>query len=135
MAFNVYTRQGAQLNSTFVSSFMAYDGNYNQAKVDYWTETNPTNKYPQPGNKGKYFSSMCYQDVSFVRVGYITLGYTFPMSLLKPIGVKRLKLYATANNPFLFTSFKGFDPEWATQNTWGEATSTRTFLFGVKLEF
>jgi hypothetical protein len=78
---------------------------------------------------------MCYQDVSFVRVGYITLGYTFPMSLLKPIGVKRLKLYATANNPFLFTSFKGFDPEWATQNTWGEATSTRTFLFGVKLEF
>ena len=21
--------------------FMAYDGNYNQAKVDYWTETNP----------------------------------------------------------------------------------------------
>jgi len=47
---------------------MAYDGNYNQAKVDYWTETNPTNKYPQPGNKGKYFSSMCYQDVSFVRV-------------------------------------------------------------------
>ena len=135
LAFNVYTRQGAQLNSTFVSSFMAYDGNYNQAKVDYWTETNPTNKYPQPGNKGKYFSSMCYQDVSFVRVGYITLGYTFPMSLLKPIGIKRLKLYATANNPFLFTSFKGFDPEWATQNTWGEATSTRTFLFGVKLAF
>ena len=32
-------------------------------------------------------------------------------------------------------SFKGFDPEWATQNTWGEATSTRTFLFGVKLAF
>lgn len=135
LAFNVYTRQGAQLNSTFVSSFMAYDGNYKQAKVDYWTETNPTNKYPQPGNKGKYFSSMGYQDVSFVRVGYITLGYTFPMSLLKPVGVKRLKLYATANNPFLFTSFPGFDPEWATQNTWGEATSTRTFLFGVKLEF
>lgn len=135
LAFNVYTRQGAQLNSTFVSSFMAYDGNYKQAKVDYWTETNPTNKYPQPGNKGKYFSSMGYQDVSFVRVGYITLGYTFPISLLKPVGVKRLKLYATANNPFLFTSFPGFDPEWATQNTWGEATSTRTFLFGVKLEF
>lgn len=135
LAFNVYTRQGARLNSTFVSSFMGYDGNYKQAKVDYWTENNPTNQYPQPGNKGKYFSSMCYQDVSFVRVGYITLGYTFPMSILKPVGVKRLKLYATANNPFLFTSFPGFDPEWATQNTWGEATSTRTFLFGVKLEF
>lgn len=135
LAFNVYTRQGAQLNSTFVSSFMAYDGNYKQAKVDYWTETNPTNEYPQPGNKGKYFSSMCYQDVSFVRVGYITLGYTFPVSVLKPLGVKRLRLYATANNPFLFTSFPGFDPEWATQNTWGEATSTRTYLFGVKLEF
>lgn len=135
LAFNVYTRQGAQLNSTFVSSFMAYDGNYKQAKVDYWTETNPTNEYPQPGNKGKYFSSMCYQDVSFVRVGYITLGYTFPVSVLKPLGVKRLRLYATANNPFLFTSFLGFDPEWATQNTWGEATSTRTYLFGVKLEF
>ena len=135
LAFNVYTRQGAQLNSTFVSAFMAYDGDYNQAKVNYWTENNPSNEYPQPGNKGNYFSSMCYQDVSFVRVGYITLGYTFPMSILKPIGVKRLRLYATANNPFLFTSYSGFDPEWATQNTWGEATSTRSYLFGVKLEF
>lgn len=135
LAFNIYTRQGAQLNSTFVSSFMAYDGNYKQAKANYWTETNPSNEFPQPGNKGKYFSAMSYQDVSFVRVGYITLGYTFPSSILTPAGIKRLKVYATANNPFLFTSFPGFDPEWATQNTWGDVTSTRTFLFGVKLEF
>ena len=135
MAFNVYTRQGAQLNSTFVSSFMAYDGNYNQAKVDYWTETNPTNKYPQPGNKGKYFSSMCYQDVSFVRVGYITLGYTFPMSLLKPIGIKRLKLYATANNPFLFTSFKGLIQNGQLKIRGEKLQVQELFLFGVKLAF
>ena len=133
-AFNIYTRQGAQLNSTFVSAFMCLEGDYNQVDVDYWTESNPSNKYPAPGNKGDYFSAMCYQDVSFVRVGYITLGYTFPKKWMKRLGVKNLHLSATANNPFLFTSFPGWDPEWATQNTWGEVTSTRSFLFGIKFE-
>lgn len=131
----IYTQQGAQLQDAFMSTFMTYDNNYKQVAVDYWTPENPSNKWPQPGNKGKYYDSMRYVDVSFVRVGSITLGYNFSKSLLKKANISNLRLYFTTNNPFLFASYKGFDPEWATQNTWGTATGYTTYLFGVKLDF
>jgi hypothetical protein len=134
LSANIYTRQGAQLNSTFVSTFMSLEGNYNALDINYWTPENPSNKYPQPGNKGKYFDVTRYYDVSFVRVGNITLGYTLPKSLLNKMKMSNLRVYFTTNNPFTFTSYPGYDPEWADQNTWGEATGYTTYLFGLKLE-
>ncbi|WP_320167740.1 TonB-dependent receptor [Mangrovibacterium marinum] len=130
----VYTRQGEQLYSTFVSSFMSLDGNYNNVNVDYWTANNPSNKYPQPGNKGNYFNNYRYRDVSFVRVGNISLGYTVPKQTLSRLGIKKLRLYGSVTNPFTFTKYPGYDPEWADQNTWGEATGYASYLFGINLE-
>ena len=106
-----------------------------QVNENYWTPEHPSNKYPRPGNKGKYFDAMRYCNVSFVRVGSITLGYSLPKNILDKIKVKNLRVYFTTNNPFTFTSYKGFDPEWAGQNTWGTATGYTTYLMGVKLEF
>lgn len=134
-SFYIYTQQGAQLQDAFMSAFMTYEGNYKQVNANYWTPTNPSNEYPQPGNKGKYYDAMRYVDVSFVRVGSITLGYNLPKSLLEKINIKNARLYVTTNNPFTFTSYKGFDPEWATQNTWGTATGYTTYLVGAKVEF
>lgn len=56
-------------------------------------------------------------DGSYVRVNLIQLGYTFNSDALKRIGLSRLRIYANANNPFLFTSkdFKGYDPESTSQ--------------------
>lgn len=135
LSIYIYTQQGAQLQDAFMSTLMTYDGNYKQVAVNYWTEQNPSNEWPQPGNKGKYYDSMRYVDVSFVRVGSITLGYNFGKQLIQKLGINKLRLYFTTNNPFLFTSYKGFDPEWATQNTWGTVTGYTTYLFGVKLDF
>lgn len=131
----VYTRQGQQLQSTFVSSFMGLEGNYNNVNVDYWTESNPSNKYPQPGNRGKYFDSFRYRDVSFVRVGNISLGYNFSESVLNKLKMQKLRIYGTAMNPFTFTEYPGYDPEWADENTWGEATGFSTYLLGVNVAF
>ncbi len=130
----VYTRQGQQLNSSFVSSFMALSGNYNNLNVDYWTPDNPSNEVPQPGNTGKYFNNYQYRDVSFVRVGNISLGYSIPSKLLKRWNISKLRIYGTVTNPFTFTSYPGYDPEWADQNTWGEATGSSTYLLGVNFE-
>ena len=134
-SFYIYTQQGAQLSSSFVSTFMNLSGDMNQYACSYWTPENPSNRYPQPGNSGKYFNSTYYQNVSFVRVGSITLGYSLPRTLTSKLGIKKLRFYATTNNPFTFTDYPGFDPEWGNQNTWGEATGYRTFIFGAKLEF
>ncbi|MGS2764344.1 SusC/RagA family TonB-linked outer membrane protein [Sinomicrobium sp. M5D2P9] len=130
----VYTRQGQQLFNTFRSTFMTLEGNYTNAAVDYWTPSNPSDKYHQPGNAGRFVNSFRYQDISFVRVGNISLGYSLPEKALSKLNLNKLRVYFTATNPFVFTSFEGFDPEWASQNTWGMATGFSSYLLGVNLE-
>ena len=131
----IYTQQGAQIKDYFMQSFMTYEGNYKQVNVNYRTPTNPSNDYPQPGNKGKYFDCMRYVSTSFVRVGAITVGWNIPKAWLEKIKVHSARLYFTTNNPFTFTNYKGFDPEWAAQNTWGTVTGYTTYLVGAKVDF
>lgn len=135
LTFQVYTRQGAQMRTYFMSSFCSLTGDYKNLNVNYWMPDNPSNDYPQPGNSGKYNTALNYQSVSFVRVGYITLGYSLPQSMLKNLNIKKLRFYFTTNNPFTFTHYKGYDPEWATQDTWGEATGSTTYMIGANLQF
>ncbi len=135
LTFQVYTRQGAQMQSNFMSSFCSLTGDYKNLNVNYWMPDNPSDEFPQPGNSGKYNAVLNYQSVSFVRVGYITLGYSLPKSVLNKLNIKKLRVYFTTNNPFTFTHYRGYDPEWASQDTWGEATGTTTYMMGVNLQF
>ena len=139
-------------------------GRRGQLDVDYWTEDNTGAKYPKPGgiqsgDNPKYGSTLGYFDASYLKIRAITLGYNFDrLKAVKDFGIKRLRLYATIQNPFvLFSPFNnecGLDPEtnsWANQNTavaYGEYSgkhrmpiigyntpSTRNFLFGVNVTF
>ena len=74
-------------------------------------------------------------EVSYVKVKNITLGYTLPKSLLKKVGIERMRLYGTVTNPFVFTDFIGFDPEWASASLKQDAPSTITWQFGANLKF
>ena len=90
-----------------------------QQKIDYWTPTNPTNDFPQPdaGRDGQlYTSTLTYQDGSFIKLRTIDLGYTLPNSLLKKTGIQSLRVYVSAQNPFIIWSplvkdGLGIDPE------------------------
>jgi TonB-dependent starch-binding outer membrane protein SusC len=84
------------------------------------------------------YSSRFVESGSYVRFDNATLGYT-----LKNLGnyVKSIRLYATGNNLFVITKFKGVDPE---VNQGGLAPGidynnfypkTRTFLFGANVTF
>lgn len=78
-----------------------------------------------------------YVDNSFVKIKNITLGYSFPQSLISKIHISQLRVYVNVLNPFTFTSYKGFDPEWADakldDGTGGP--SSRTYQVGVNLKF
>lgn len=131
----VYTRQGEQYNSSFDATLMNYNSPYNQVQVDYWTENNPSQTHFQPGNPGPYAGIINYRTVNFVRVGNITLGYQLPKSLINRIGLQNLRVYATATNPFTFSKYEGFDPEWPSQNSYGTAIGSASYLLGVNLSF
>ena len=60
------------------------------------------------GRTNWYFSDFYVQNASFVRVDNITVGYTFK-NLFHAISSGRLS--ATVQNPFVFTKYKGLDPE------------------------
>ena len=95
-------------------------GRNNNVDVDYWTPTNTDAKYPAPGGiqsagNQKYASTLSLFDGSFLKVRAITLGYNFDKSVIEKLGIQNLRIYATAQNPFvLFSDFhkeSGMDHE------------------------
>ena len=74
-------------------------------------------------------------DASYVKVKNITLGYTFPKAWTSKFGCQKLRLYCTVTNPFVFTGYKGFDPEWANASLKNDGPSTVTWQFGANIKF
>jgi hypothetical protein len=74
-------------------------------------------------------------DASFVKVKHITLGYNFPKQWLSKIGCSQIRLYCTVTNPFVFTKYKGYDPEWASASSSNDGPSTVTCQFGANIKF
>lgn len=113
-SFSIYGRFGNEIVVPYLSSesgganFTGYNwfmqGRNNQLKVDYWTPTNPTNKFPQPDALAvpQFSSTLSYVDGSFLKCRQITLGYDFSPGLLSKIKVSSLRLYVSAVNPFVF---------------------------------
>jgi len=108
-------------------------GRYNNVYVDYWTPTNPSNTDPRPNaaqENPDYGDARGYEEGSFVRVRTITVGYTIPREHLTWIHGRSLRVYATALDPFLFTQFRGLDPE---SRPDAGVPSYRTLMMGVTL--
>ncbi|HYC86628.1 MAG TPA: TonB-dependent receptor [Chryseosolibacter sp.] len=113
LSLMLYTRQGSMIGSGYYRPALA--GRYPEpAFIDYWTPTNPTNAYPRPTSDQEridYPEAYLYQDGSFVKLRNITLAYTFPNEMISRFRMSNLRVFATAYNPFLWTDFKGGDPE------------------------
>ena len=88
------------------------------------------------GSQGSYWDiAKCITDASFVKVKNITLGYTFPKTFLSKFGCKHLRLYCTVTNPFVFTKYDGFDPEWADTALKNDGPSTINYQVGASIKF
>lgn len=161
LSASMFARQGAQVYSAFHSIFLNYsDRGTNKIYEDYYmadnkvTPSRVSNTYPMPNNIGPYWTGVSgvgyYKDVSFVKVQNIVLGYTLPTTLVDKIGVKSLRVYANVLNPFVWTKYNGFDPEYAsgidptttsnvsnttTGNINNTGPSTITYQFGLNLKF
>ena len=111
-----------------------------------WTEDNPTSNIPTPRdaiehNNVRTETDLFLEDGSFLRVRNIILGYSLEEDLLKKIGVEKLRLYVSAQNPITFTSYTGFDPEVGSSNPLnagldrGNYPVSATFLTGLSISF
>jgi len=88
-------------------------------------------------------SSRFVEDGSFLRLKTLTLSYNVTGKLLKKWNIGRLQPYFTAQNLLTFTNYKGFDPEvnqWGGSALvqgldWGTYPQTKSYVFGVNVEF
>lgn len=166
-SFSIYTSQGGTVYSPFMAEFVDYSQRgMNRLNLDYYipegvptlgadgtiqtTQSTHYGSYPFPtnGTNGKGGGSFWmsgssddraqnFVDNSYVKVKNITVGYTFPKAWMSKIHVSSLRLYVNIINPFTFTDYEGFDPEWADASVsdGSGGVSSRTYQIGVNLKF
>lgn len=139
----------ASLGSMLYNDIYAVEhcGRNGGVKVDYWTPNNPTNAYPRPSideERPIYITTTYYEKADFLRVKTLTLGYTFPKDITRKFMTEKLRVYLTAQNPFVFTNYTGIDPEAASVDAAGNpktggsgfgTPSISSWIFGVNFTF
>ncbi len=129
-SFQLYANMGPLIR---FDKALRLEGRWNTVNVNYWTPQNQSNDYPKPSANWETppdIGTVYYQNGSFVRLRFITLGYTIPKNLVERMKMNNLRVYLTAQNPYLWTKFDGLDPEGARGfNT----PSPRTFMIGVNV--
>ena len=139
---------GAVGNDVFNCINRADIPSYNKLKEVFydnrWTATNKQGTVPRAGakNMDKYcVSDALVYDGSYFKIKQIQLGYTLPKQLLKKVFVNNLRVYASLDDFFTFTSYPGFDPEAASNSTSGMGLdkgaypSSKKVVLGFNIEF
>lgn len=69
-------------------------------------------KYRMPGGAAlNFLTSKMLEDGSFLRIGDVTLSYSFGRKIARKIGMQDLKVFASVKNLWVFTDYSGYDPE------------------------
>jgi TonB-dependent starch-binding outer membrane protein SusC len=142
---NTFTYKGVEFSFMLQGSYggeivdqqTRYDGIWNGGRnayadvYKYWRspEDPGDGKHFKPNvdnvAKQKEFSSYWVQDASFLRIKNIILSYNLPASWLSKFTAQSCKVYVNIENVYVFTKYKGFDPENSTYNaTTYSATGT-----------
>jgi hypothetical protein len=134
----------AELGKDMVRNYERNDPDINRLDyyLDRWTGPGTSNEVPRANagaNNNTFFSDFFVEDASFLRIQNIQLGYTLPLS--EDIKISKVRLYASINNAFTFSKYKGFDPAATNGNAIGGGIDpgfypvTRQYLLGLNISF
>ncbi|KAA6301640.1 MAG: TonB-dependent receptor SusC [Candidatus Ordinivivax streblomastigis] len=100
-----------------------------------WTWDNRDGSWPRLGGISTNQTAMEYwlDDMSFVRMKNLMIGYTIPKKLLKKVYISTFRLYASTENLFTLTKFRGLDPEKTDSSDMYPLT--RSFTLGANIDF
>ena len=144
LSFFIQGSQGNDVyNASRIETEAMFDGKNQSTRVlKRWKEPGQITDVPKAGFAIKN-SSYFVEDGSYLRLKNLTFSYNFTGKLLKRWGVTRLQPYFTANNLLTITGYKGMDPEvneWGNDGgvqgiDWGSYPHSKSFVFGVNIEF
>ena len=141
IAMDYYIPAGTLISCDGVNADGTYINPVYQEETHYGT-------YPMPRGVGNYYGmgDIYYnkgvsnlagikKNVWYWKFKNITLGYNFPKKLLDPWKCQSLRLYVNITNPFCWSNYEGFDPEWAGVSMEKDAPSTVTYQVGASIKF
>ena len=91
--------------------------------------TNPGTQTPRVALGNGYnqnISSRYIEDGSYVRLKNVSLGYTFPKSIIKKLYLENLRVYCNLQNALTITGYDGYDPEIG-----ASTTDANGYVFGL----
>ncbi len=105
--------------------------------INRWTPTNPSTVLPRLGGPNNAVASSFYvEDVSYLRLKTLEIGYTLPASFTQKFGISKMRIYAGGQNMLTFTKLKNFDPERSRGgNTDQLVPLYKVYTFGLNLKF
>lgn len=83
---------------------------------DHWTEPwtvdNRNGSWPRlAGSNNRLTSSFWMDNMAYLRLKNLQLGYSLPSRLLEQLGISSVRVYGSAENLMTLTKFRGLDPE------------------------
>ncbi len=155
----LYGVQGAEainaaaFNLSKSSNFAGLWTNFYADRLDRWTPTNPNGNQPRltsndTNNGGGYndkFSSRYVENASFLRARNMELGYSLPKVVLDKFSINGFRVFASVDNVFTLTKYRGLDPEISATGYYGNPLAygvdfgnypqARTYRLGLNVQF
>lgn len=109
---------------------------YNQSSdLNFWKQPGDIATSPSP-IYATNFSSKSIHDASFLRLRDLSIGYNFPKGISKSKLVSNMRVYLQGNNLFIWTKWRGMDPEAGGVNiNLSEYPNPRTLTAGLEITF
>ncbi|MEI7502096.1 MAG: SusC/RagA family TonB-linked outer membrane protein, partial [Paludibacter sp.] len=142
--------QGNEIYNNLYRVMMGRWGvNHSTDILNAWTPTNKNTNIPRfeessLNNNIRVLTDRWIEDGSYLRFKTLSLGYTLPKKTATKLSLQNLRVYATVQNLFTFTKYKGFDPEISQSVGWGSDAldmgvdngnypQPRTIIFGINV--
>ena len=155
----LYGVQGAEainaaaFNLDKSSAFAGLWTNFYADRMDRWTPSNSSSNQPRvtsndTNNGSGYndkFSSRYVENASYLRARNMELGYSLPQTLLSRFQITGFRVFASVDNVFTITKYRGLDPEISATGYYnnplaygvdfGNYPQPRTYRLGFNVQF
>jgi hypothetical protein len=111
--------QGASGGQQYINPESGEIGNfYKDFVVNRWTEDNPDADYPRTWNRDEEYwranastHEVFLRRTDYVRLKNIEVGFNFPTSINRKLGIEGLRIYVSGMNLLTMDKVKLIDPE------------------------
>ncbi|HEX8350827.1 MAG TPA: SusC/RagA family TonB-linked outer membrane protein, partial [Hymenobacter sp.] len=122
--------------------------NFYADRMDRWTPSNPNSNQPRMtsvATTNDLFSSRHVEDASYLRARNMELGYSLPKAVIENFKINGFRVFASVDNVFTITKYRGLDPEISTTGSYGSPLAygvdygnypqPRTYRLGLNVQF